>query len=68
MISTPPSKLPQRDWQGLYLGLEFGLTAILGLALGHWIDKRFHCLPLGTLAGLFGGAILGIYNLTRTLK
>lgn len=53
---------------GLYHGLQFGITALLGLTLGYWLDRKFHTTPLGTLGGLFGGAAIGMYNLTRALK
>ena len=59
---------PRRDLAGLYLGFEFALTALLGLGAGYWIGKKFHCAPAGMLLGLFGGAILGMYNLAKSLK
>lgn len=64
-----PLNFPKKqDWGGLYLGMQFALTALLGLGVGVWMDHRFLPSPLGTLGGLFIGAAVGMYILARSLK
>lgn len=70
-MGTPPEdqKASRRhDLGGLYHGLQFGLTAIVGLGVGYWLDQRVLPFPLGTLGGFFAGAAVGMYNLARGLK
>ena len=49
-------------------GMEFALTAILGMALGYWLGKKWHYPSAGLVIGLFSGAILGTINIARKLK
>lgn len=66
---NPPGEPPdRRGLASLYHGLQFAVTTLLGLAAGHWLDRRFGTSPFGTLGGLFGGAALGMYYLARALK
>ncbi|MBI5211530.1 MAG: AtpZ/AtpI family protein [Elusimicrobia bacterium] len=53
---------------GLYHGLQFAVTAIGGLAVGYWLDQRCLPSPLGTLGGLFLGAVLGMYIMVREMR
>jgi len=57
-----------KDQEGLFLGLQFGLTILMGLAVGVWLDHRFKWEPVGTLVGFFGGALVGFYNLIKKMK
>ena len=63
----PSAQSPSR-MGGLHLGLQFGITAVGGLALGYWLDGKFLPSPLGTLGGLFAGAGIGMYILVREVK
>lgn len=53
-------------WQGLGLfgmvGWSVTLPALLGLALGLWIDQRFPGSYSWTLMGLVLGIVLGCWN------
>ncbi|MBI3507591.1 MAG: AtpZ/AtpI family protein [Proteobacteria bacterium] len=54
---------------GLAHGLQFAVTAMLGLAGGYWLDKRhFLPMPLGTLGGLLLGSVIGMVVLAKALK
>ncbi|MFA6315954.1 MAG: AtpZ/AtpI family protein [Elusimicrobiota bacterium] len=73
LLDKPPDRVkpPARPFgrmHGLHYGLQFGLTAIVGLAVGHWLDGRVLPAPVGTLGGLFGGAVVGMVVLVRELK
>ena len=74
MENTPkgqdPSKKPRKrsDLGGLYHGLQFAVTTMVGLAAGYWLDQHYLPAPLGTLGGLLGGSIMGMYILARTVK
>lgn len=61
----PPKKGPLED---LTHGLEFGLTALLGLGAGFWLDKKWGTSPGFLLGGFFLGAVLGMINLARRMK
>lgn len=52
----------------MYHGLQFAITAVGGLAIGHWLDGRLLPEPLGILGGLFAGAAVGMYLLYRELR
>jgi len=74
ILQTPPEdkrpgQSPKRqDLGGLYHGMQFALTALLGMGVGYWLDKRFLPSPLGILGGLFVGSAVGMYLLARSLK
>ena len=66
-LPAPPAK--RSDLGGLAHGLQFALTAILGLAAGRWLEQKGMLpAPVGTLGGLLIGAVLGMYVLARSLK
>jgi F0F1-type ATP synthase assembly protein I len=44
------------------------LTALLGLGVGYWADKKFGSSPLWLLVGFFVGAVIGMVNLARRMK
>ncbi len=63
-------------WTGLSLlgslGLLIAVSIVAGIALGAYLDRRFHTVPWLTLVGLFAGlgaAAKGGYELVKsTLK
>lgn len=60
----------QHDWNrfGVYgtVGLEFALSALLGLFAGQWLDKRLGTSPWLSLVGLGLGSAAGLRALIRT--
>jgi len=50
------------------LGLEVGLSVVVGVLLGVWADKYFGSAPWGLLAGLFIGIAAGIRKLVQLVK
>ena len=68
MDQQNPKAQKKQDLGGLYHGLQFALTALLGIGAGYWLDGRYLPSPLGTLGGLFVGSGLGMYFLARSLK
>lgn len=52
---------------GVYgtVGLEFGLSVIVGLFFGQWLDKKFHTSPWLLLLGMGFGTAAGIRSLLR---
>ena len=65
---NPPEPPKKSDLEGLYHGMQFALTALMGMGVGYWLDHRFLPSPLGTLGGLFVGAAVGMYLLARSFK
>ena len=58
------------DWgKYLGLGLEIGIGAGLGYAIGSWLDRRYHsapwCVTIGTLLGVAAGMYLLIKEAIR---
>ena len=64
----PPESKKNQDFGGLYHGMQFAMTALLGMGAGYWLDQRYLPAPLGTLGGLFIGAAVGMYVLAKALK
>jgi F0F1-type ATP synthase assembly protein I len=62
----------QQDWKGVgrygTVGLEFALSVLLGLWLGHWADKKFGTHGIFTLVGLAYGFGAGARFVWRALK
>jgi len=52
---------------GVYgtVGLEFGLSVLVGLFFGQWLDKRLHTSPWLLLVGMGFGTAAGIRSLLR---
>lgn len=74
-MQTP--KIPQPSGEGprkkgpladLSHGLEFAITALLGLGAGYWLDGKWGTSPLCLLGGFFLGAVLGMVNLARRMR
>jgi ATP synthase protein I len=61
----------KQDLKGLgtygTVGLEFGLSVLVGLFGGQWLDKKFGTSPWLTLVGLAFGTAAGIRSLLRAL-
>lgn len=58
-----------RDFSSL--GLEMGLGLVLGVYLGHVVDKNFHTDPWGVLVGCvlgLGAAASSFYKAYKRLK
>jgi F0F1-type ATP synthase assembly protein I len=62
----------KQDFRGLgvygTVGLEFGLSVLLGLWAGQWLDRRFALYPWLTLVGIGFGTAAGIRSLIRTMR
>lgn len=62
----------RQDFRGLgaygTVGLEFGLSVLVGLWAGQWLDRRFSLYPWCTLVGIGFGTAAGIRSLMRTLR
>ena len=63
-----PERPSRTELNGLFHGLQFGLTIALGLGLGIWADRRWATSPWGVIAGFLGGAGVGFYHLARSYK
>lgn len=50
------------------VGLELGLSILVGLFGGQWLDKKLDTAPWLTLIGLAFGTAAGIRSLLRALK
>jgi len=55
---------------GVYgsVGLEFGLSVLMGLFFGHWLDRKMHTAPWLALVGMGFGTAAGIRTLWRTAE
>jgi hypothetical protein len=49
----------------LSIGLEIGIGAALGYAVGHWLDNRYGWGQTGTLVGTMLGVAAGMYLLIK---
>jgi ATP synthase protein I len=50
------------------LGIELGLSVMIGLIGGQWLDKYFGTAPWLLLAGLLFGMAAGFRSMYRALK
>jgi len=56
----------RRVWEGsryASVGIEFGLSVIIGYLIGRWVEQRYGWSPWGTL----GGIVLGFSAALRSL-
>ena len=62
----------ESDWAAFALigqvGLNISLGALLGLAVGLFIDSKLNSSPIATLIGLLLGLAAGIYNVYRLIS
>jgi len=49
------------------LGLQYGISILLCLFIGWWLDEKLSTFPLLLIVGTFFGAGAGFYNLYKTL-
>jgi len=50
------------------MGLELGLSVLVGLFIGQWLDKRFGTAPWLLLLFLIFGMVAGFRSIFRLLK
>ena len=53
---------------GTSMGLQWGLSVLIGLAIGVWLDSRFSTFPWLTLIFLVMGVIAGFRNYYRFIR
>jgi ATP synthase protein I len=62
----------QRKLKGLgtygTVGLEFGLSVLVGLFAGQWLDRKLHADPWLTFVGMGFGTAAGIRTLWRAAE
>lgn len=51
-----------------YLGLFFGISVVIGMVFGGWLDKRFHTAPWLRIVGVMLGLLTGFNELYRVAK
>jgi ATP synthase protein I len=49
------------------VGFYVGVSIVLGVLVGLWLDNRFHTRPILVLVGLFGGLFMAGYGVYRML-
>lgn len=50
------------------VGLEFGLSIVVGITLGYFFDRYFHTAPYGLLVGVVIGSIAAAKRLIMFVK
>lgn len=52
-----------------YLNVGFYLATplLVGVALGEYVDRRFHTGPVGVIIGIIIGAVGAFYNLVKLI-
>jgi ATP synthase protein I len=50
------------------VGLEFGLSVLVGLFGGQWLDRKFHTDPWLTFIGMGFGTAAGVRTLWRAAE
>ncbi|MFO0573216.1 MAG: AtpZ/AtpI family protein [Polyangia bacterium] len=51
-----------------YLGIFFGISVVIGLSCGGYLDKRFHTTPAFRIVGVLFGLATGFNELYRIAK
>jgi F0F1-type ATP synthase assembly protein I len=49
------------------IGLELGISVVLGMLLGYWIDGKLQSSPWGLFCGLGLGMTAAVRSIARTL-
>jgi ATP synthase protein I len=49
------------------VGFYVGISIVLGVVVGLWLDSKFHTRPILVLVGLFCGIFMAGYGLYRML-
>jgi F0F1-type ATP synthase assembly protein I len=47
------------------VGIQMAVGVVLGLVIGHWLEKRYGWEPWGTLIGVMLGLAGGMYLLIK---
>jgi ATP synthase protein I len=50
------------------IGLELGVSVIIGMAMGYWVDSKFDTDPFGLFVGMGLGFVAAFRSIRRTLK
>ena len=71
-MAEQPNTEPPAPWRRYLrfssLGIELGLSVMIGLIGGQWLDKKFGTEPWLLLAGLLIGLAAGFRSMFRALK
>ena len=49
------------------IGLELGVSVVIGLLMGRWVEQRWDLAPWGVLIGIGLGFAAAIRSISRTL-
>jgi len=49
------------------VGMQFAVTIVVFTFAGLWLDRRFGTSPWLVIAGVFGGAALGFWEMYRQM-
>ena len=50
------------------VGFYIGTSIVLGVAVGLWLDSKFHTQPVLVIVGLLIGLFVAFYGVYRMLK
>lgn len=50
------------------VGLELGISTVVGLLCGRWVDGKLGTEPIGTIVGLLLGVAAGFRSLIRAAR
>jgi|GEM_PF-1596571 len=50
------------------IGLELGVSVVIGMSMGYWVDSKFDTDPIGLLCGMGLGFAAAFRSIRRTLK
>jgi F0F1-type ATP synthase assembly protein I len=50
------------------VGFFIGISIVLGVVVGRWLDEKFHTTFVFTIAGLFLGLISAFYGTWQLIK
>ncbi len=51
----------------LSLGAQLAVSVLVSAALGWWIDTRYATEPIGIIAGVMLGSVVGLTHFLRTV-
>jgi len=64
-------KANKRRWQAalniIGVGWAVGISILLGILGGLWLDNKFNTKPIFVIAGLFLGLVVAVYSIYRVL-
>lgn len=67
-MDLEPRRVTKKWTQYSATGLEFGLSVIIGLGIGYWLDTVFGTAPWLALFWLTCGVVAGVRSLYRLAK